>query len=128
VVSAFLCASQPSTPSDDDLSAVVLLSHALSMRLPLGAPISHAEALQHCKELAAKLLQRSTEPQALPPGAPPITPLTCACMCCAGLADNPAVYEYVVVVGCRARLHGSLPCAILQHSIHALAAVLSVLF
>jgi hypothetical protein len=47
------------------------------MRLPLGAPISHAEALQHCKELAAKLLQRSTEQQSLPPGAPPTTPLTC---------------------------------------------------
>ena len=55
----------------------MLLSHALSMRLPLGAPISHAEALQHCKELAGKLLQRSEEQQALPPGAPPTTPLTC---------------------------------------------------
>ncbi|EFN55948.1 hypothetical protein CHLNCDRAFT_145248 [Chlorella variabilis] len=64
--------------TDDDLSAVVLASHALSMRLPLGAPISHAEALQHCKELAAKLLQRSSEQQALPPGAPPTTPLTYA--------------------------------------------------
>lgn len=47
------------------------------MRVTMGHPISHAEALQHCKELAAKLLGRSSEPQTLPPGAPPVTPLTC---------------------------------------------------
>lgn len=49
----------------------------LSMRLPLGAPISHAEVLQHCKEMAAKLLARSPEAQVIPPGAPPMQPLTC---------------------------------------------------
>ncbi len=67
----------PSRAADEDLNALVLLSHSLSMRLPVGHPISHAEALQHCKEVAAKLLARSAEPQALPHGAPPATPLTC---------------------------------------------------
>lgn len=66
-----------SLPPEDDLSALVLLSHSLSLRIPLGAPLSHAEALQHCKELAGKLLARSGEPQTLPLGAPPVTPLTC---------------------------------------------------
>lgn len=37
------------TAAEEDLSAIVLLAHSVSMRLPIGAPISHAEALQHCK-------------------------------------------------------------------------------
>lgn len=35
--------------AEEDLSAIVLLAHSVSMRLPIGAPLSHAEALQHCK-------------------------------------------------------------------------------
>ncbi len=39
----------PCAAAEEDLSAIVLLAHSVSMRLPIGAPISHAEALQHCK-------------------------------------------------------------------------------
>ena len=48
---AQLMPARPPRPAgaDEDLSAIVLLAHSVSMRLPIGAPISHAEALMHCK-------------------------------------------------------------------------------
>ena len=88
----------PRARADEDLNALVLLSHSLSMRLPVGHPISHAEALQHCKEVAAKLLARSAEPQALPHGAPPATPLTCEPAAAAAAPPWLGVVVVVVVV------------------------------
>lgn len=87
------------TAAEEDLSAIVLLAHSVSMRLPIGAPISHAEALQHCK------VRRQAGGQQWPQQR-------------RGQCLHAAACTAVVCWGCTSRQDGSAP-VLRSHATHA---------